>query len=882
MNLFCLLSVSLLVSLYLSTASNKIETNIFKKNNCSINELYFEPILTTEKPKINYENVFNYYSFNTETSKFYAADVFEHVDESQTLVEVKLVVDNAFDQDYLVDHKYIVEYIKRNCFGELEKYYYVPSDYEVNCIIANSKEAPDDETTYKRLITSLNFEVNELGKKQKFSSYYLPKNSNNVNRQEPLDYFMEIKDNNSEFVYNSITNENVKEPHTDNAIVNLIDKSVFKTVGEHYECGSEWGYFAKTVKKSNKDCITSLLIFDIELEKADLLESEDLSIRQIYNCNYLFSNEYNIVKKDISNNYCIGNPELCVDIKYINTLDNQHISRLNPGENGYSVRNDLGFCFNSVSAKFLGVGKNSDSNVTAESVLATFYGMALDVVIDAIFSSNLVGFIAGVATDFISSYVYDYLKTNACSMNLAKRSDGVYESSVVSIGGAGNYKIAQDKAIQEQRGLEKTVFLRLPGYDKSYKENNNNRQTPLLFKNQNHSVNYKFDLFTSESNENYSALLIHKLKLDVFDDNSFFLFNRDPSYINTIDSEFSYVVSKDGYKTQDLLEGKDNQSYIFGSSGETEINFLARKTGRYRIIITDYLTYTYFCFNDKKYNLTNVNKNDELGNNNIRPSKEAKIIDLNLNENTTYTFSLYRKISSTYYYGTANIKIFKFEETFKHDGTETFGKIYESNKTINDVFGNNLITFENVKEGFHTIYVNNTISPDTYLELYDKNMNLIAVNDDGYSSHIAGIVTYFKSNCIYYINVRYYSDNTRSNLTLNAKTGIYINLIKGDYTISTITIKRMYYANNIKLLFAPSSSVNLKLYFKWEPVTNLTFRFNVYDLLRNKVVYSTSSPLLTTPSAISFEANGLYQFEISGLNDPTNYTKGIYLIGVKA
>ena len=43
------------------------------------------------------------------------------------------------------------------------------------------------------------------------------------------------------------------------------------------------------------------------------------------------------------------------------------------------------------------------------------------------------------------------------------------------------------------------------------------------------------------------------------------------------------------------------------------------------------------------------------------------------------------------------------------------------------------------------------------------------------------------------------------------------------------------------------------------------------------MIYSTDNPLNKSPSAIEFNSNGLYELEILNLNDPTSYTKGIYL-----
>ena len=75
----------------------------------------------------------------------------------------------------------------------------------------------------------------------------------------------------------------------------------------------------------------------------------------------------------------------------------------------------------------------------------------------------------------------------------------------------------------------KTLSLSSPYQNES--EIENNRNNPMLFKNDQDSINYSFNLMSEgDSSDKYTILLNHYFKLDIFNDNTW-LFNQNPEFL---------------------------------------------------------------------------------------------------------------------------------------------------------------------------------------------------------------------------------------------------------------------------------------------------------------------------------------------------------------
>ncbi len=100
------------------------------------------------------------------------------------------------------------------------------------------------------------------------------------------------------------------------------------------------------------------------------------SEEKLFTWNFKYNYDADVVTKEYENNYCLENPQYRAGVKYIkHPKGTSSFIPKNPGESGYSIQDDQGYCIGSVSAKFLGTHKNYLSS-TPEHLqsLAVFLG----------------------------------------------------------------------------------------------------------------------------------------------------------------------------------------------------------------------------------------------------------------------------------------------------------------------------------------------------------------------------------------------------------------------------------------------------------------------------------------------------------------------------
>lgn len=819
-----------------------------------------EKVSIVENPIVgDYINRYNFYYFER-NGNYLVADAIDESVFVNNIVEVKVIFNTSsysFGKfDYLKEEKSVIEFIKLKN-GDLEKFFYLPSANELENLILKSKLLLPDDPNYSRVISSATMEFSY--KKESVSimplSYaYLTQDLDN---QAPLDHYLETMNQEQEAIYLGYVNGSTPQRtfSSDDGITNLIPKNYFMSDGLYTNSGSEWGYLVNTKTDSGNNKVSSVLIYDIFNLRADLIDLEIINIKTVLTYNFKYDSDTNIVFKDIPNNYCLGNPQMESYIKDYYFEDNRNKEELSGSDDkDYKTNNELGFCFGSYSADYIGVSKKYFNNQEAAIKLGLFIG---NFIISSITGGmSLVGDLAVSASlelfnDAVISIVND----------ISNEEEEIPESNS-RVRKTIDCKLGYGSIEAIQRYLNY-----LPKYTKmNVSDTHNNSE--ILFKSSSDSINYKYQIFGGINNK-YTALLGHKFKADVFNDNTFWL-NNDFQKIGSVSSSWAHYIGQD-IKANDieLTKGELKTAVAFGVNSSQDVYFTPKISGAYDILLHDMPSNTVLEFWGYKDNSGLKYYTDSLEQKRAMANKKYLKHYVGLNAGERYKISIYRNVNGFKAFGTATLKIYYCsDDAMNSTGSSQFGRNY-SYKYIN--FNNYQVNsmFRPETSGLYTFtanpYDDTATGIDTYLMVLDENHKIIMKDDDRFAKRRAGIKLYLVGGKPYFVVSRLYNFESTGQYEVEVYKQNYLPDIKDKLKRRGVQIGPFNdSARTYDFLTSQSVGKQVKLYLTWSnSIVNYSLRISlkVYNPVLN--ILASTDNLIDKPFTFTFEKDVLYLLEFS-------------------
>ncbi len=412
----------------------------------------------------------------------------------------------------------------------------------------------------------------------------LANDPNITNYQEPLDYYLSIKDNFGQLVskyasYITPNPELITQKFFDDPITSIIPRSLFVNDGSAIVVGKEFGYFIETVSNHS-----SVLIFDVISCKLSNRQRPVIGIAPAFSRNFTYNEFHDYVFEWSENNLCIANPESITQIRYL-TLDDDGSQSVhpNPGDEEYSEQNDNGARI--ASYKVLGHGhyKNFDQIAFGYKVKVAL-GIAAD-----LFSSFLpvpTAFQLGVdyALNWIIDSGFDFWAesvegegdsaTNDSGREQKENSDEVEEKATWT-SNAINFDSAKGNDFAKMAYAsfknEKDVFLKTPDDYFACAVQIDFRDVPA----------------GSSSWEAYSLGVEHLLTGHIYEDNSS-IFNPNPDLLTSFSINFGQIYGDSiQQKGEKNISAGNRYSFASGSGYKNRFNFVPEKTGDYLFTLSN-------------------------------------------------------------------------------------------------------------------------------------------------------------------------------------------------------------------------------------------------------------------------------------------------------
>ena len=727
--------------------------------------------------------------------------------------------------------KTIIEIVEEKNNTNSTEYFYADKsfgDYIESIAMTIDKESLE----FERICTSFNYLISEKQKNNKnapASDYSYNASISLLDSQASLEHFIKTKEVRSEEMTNEYIKPNETEPNNyyyyiDNPITTIIPKYLFTQQIAKFDFGIEWGYYINTVQGSNSnEYISSVLIIDLTQIRGYNSQNDQIQIKVIHHSNYKYILSQDAVIYYGENNYCIGNPIIESQLHYVAANDNLNNSiTVNPEDSNYSMKNDKGFSFGAANFKLIGIGKQRDNKIEAYK---SYIVNVCSTIIDFVTNSLELSFASSLAISKISDFAINSLLSNyeapVKNANIVTNSNGLYEYNYTLENSYDNIITAAQFS-----ALKKYVCFYLQNRgDTNNKFNSNatnietNHQTPILFKNDSHSINYSQNIISSEQTENYVASISHRLQFDVFIDDTT-LFKFDPSFIGRYETGWSYLLGKDVCFSEKTYASKKDLYVATGTHNPQVIIFSPQVTAYYDIVLTkssDLMRLSEATFGDiqlTEYREEFENVWGTTLSNGYHSTFKGRV---RLTSGNTYRFQIKRIHESNQYYGTCIFNIYQL-------GTD-LGDIYNSNiASSQDKYINQNISYNKTpiinrlyssKSELYSISANHyqSNSLDTYLLILDSKYRVLAISDDNYGNRDAGLLLRINSNNNIYIVTHLYNMSSSGTYGINvAKASIIPTLTFDSNTNSfgKIIIDFSKYNSRLYLFSLPiSCTVNM-------------------------------------------------------------------------
>ncbi len=810
----------------------------------------------------DFSSTYYFYTSDGFGNGIYVADLFSDTKNSIELYEIKLIDNSIRYYDYagyesLRNEDYVVEFLYKDDI--LTKSFYVPTEFEVNEIIHNSSRITKTNEKYRDLITSISYEASYKSNLPTVQTYASAKMAGDVDTQSVLDHYLSVSDQNSDNIVlgNAVLTTARPIASVDDSIVNLIPKSYFTTDGEYQKGGAEWGYFIKTYKDYDSNKISSVLLYDILNIKDDFTNPDIVKIKPIFTWDFKYNYDSDVVTKEYENNYCLANPQYRAGIKYIkHPKDTSSFIPKNPGETGYSVQDDQGYCIGSVSAKFIGTQKKFlNTNPEYLQSLAIFLGnIALGAATSSL--STVAQLAIGAAYTAISDLVRTATKTITYTPTVLKENGkNVYYTNTIE--GYGNIEDAKREDFQK--------FVSFPSPTSG-------NSKPRLFKDDSDSINYHIQLFSDQNSKNYTGIFLHSFTCSVFNDNSN-LFHHNPDFVATISSSWTYLIGRN-FARNELTINKTviNQEVIFGCDSDATVLLKTGESGAYDIALTNMPADTTLAISSQiNSNSGSTTWKDINGTERVVPKEKFLKHYVFLNANETYKIRIYRIRKGSRRFGGALLSIYKSDSSTVSTGDSEYGLNYTyRNIHNNGYYINNCLKPK--KDGLYTIVAapsSGSTSNDTYITILDSNFKKIAEDDDGFGKRTAGVRINLIAGKEYFIISCFYIVSSTGDYEVDIFKQAYLPEIRGDIVGSGLTMKLGKSIPTRSFLTSQSSYKNVEFYAYWDTAESSSDFPNIYLQIYNARMGTllSSTNILNTSCSFAFSADILYLIDFSANSD---------------
>lgn len=585
-----------------------------------------------------------------------------------------------------------------------------------------------------------------------------------------------VQENN--FAINSEAYPNCYHYVTDNAISTIIPRAYFTSSGSHQNLGKEWGYYISTVPEFEGTFISRVLIFDLIQIRSYNTREDQIKIKIVEHSNYKFLTTDNVILSYGDNNFCLGNPILESNIQYVAGTDNQNLKyHLNPGDKRYSSKDDKGFAFGNADVIYIGQGKNSDNKANVAKSIVNFSSTTIASIASTYLHLNLASSIAveeavSLLSDAFFDALYPKLYANTeTTFNNKKKVVSFIRNPYDNFSTAG-----------QQNNLLKHTLFRFQSYNGNdektkLKEIKANRQTPLLYKDDSDSINYRQEILSSELDDSYTAIVDHKLSIDVFNDDSIFFWKPDPSFLAQQSISWGYLIGKNVHVAKQIFNPGSKAIYaVFGTKFDQTIDFCPNESCYYNLLLLDAAPGTRIVidglctitFSSKTY--TNAWNETIVGA--FQNNFESTVF---LEKNKRYVLHVLRLESNFQYFGTAKFNILKQGKnnlklsdcSFKDSNLSFFSSSINYNKIS---ISYTIIPDEDT---LITVSINSIDNCDPFLEILDSNFDLIVSNDDGGGNRDSALrIRLIKGQPIIIVT-RLFSQNQTGKFNLNIFKGNY-------------------------------------------------------------------------------------------------------------
>ncbi len=781
----------------------------FTKPNSNIN-VKFKASSSEQNEIIKLSQQYSWYAVPIGQKTNYMADVLNPNDFDSVILEARLIP-NATTQDgipssYLSNASQTIIEIVRNINNEIEPSYYAIDIENAKAIISLSNVVDEESETFNRLVTSYNayFSWNSLSQSSpnehstQNGQRKIRSNSTHpaINEQAPLDYYLKTKEiyKNSS-IYNKFSySETGGESNLNlsSAITSLLPKSYFTMTGTHSDCGSEWGYYINTSKDNGDNYFSQVLIFDVIQIWATVEFADQVTIKVVEHSNYKYDEKSQSVYYDSVNHLCLGNPSLESSIEYVQCTDNKNNKRHpNPTDSDYDYNSDDGFSFGEEKIMHIGQGKASDKKVKCDRALFNFSKDLAISLIPGLNKSPLASFILSQSLSFVSDYLFDKLfPTTDNNHTLTKSYDGKYVYRYDNPDSFTNIEARRDFC-----ELRKSSYFRMPPFSNASKANNeitNNRQTPLLFKDETDSINFWQTVISSQTSNDYTAIVAHHISLDIFNDDSIAVFKFDPTFLANIQGSWGYLYGEDINPTKKEISDTNQSVHVaFGSNHPQDIDFTPVATSDYDLVLTDATPESKF-YIDEFPSATGIENSDSFTSvfvPNGSTTRKFKInhsfkVNVHLIKGKTYHIHV-RRLITKQYFGFGKFAIYE-----AHDGLGSLQEKPLAGSSTGKI--NQLVEYKGMQQTYHfyskedqIVTIALSASKDTYLTLLDDKYRPFISDDDSFGGRNAGLIIRMKAYSPIFVSPRFYSQSSSGSISRTISNSTWIPSFQNNHNYPT-------------------------------------------------------------------------------------------------
>lgn len=527
-------------------------------------------------------------------------------------------------------------------------------------------------------------------------------------------------------------NSDTSEYYSDDGIVRIIPKELFRERGIYSYIGTEYGFYINTYQDVDQDNISNFIVFDIESVKKGYDKNGEILIKPLFTGYTLYYSKYDTVQA-----YYEGNSKLALTNIQVN-LGVVNQDNLNIGDSGYNAYSDYGYVFNSYTLDILGSEKNGENSAGAIATFVNYSAIALEKIFPSI--GSFVNICSTVAINLIeNSYENSILNQY---ISIYKDSSGKYRCSKDIINSSDNL----DVMIQEHGNLVKGIQICL-----SRNENNNvvDYNNSLLYKCSGDYFKIEYNFRQRNDSINWNSIISSMITIDIVEDNSIKVLS--PNNVTYKDS-----VTGCWYDSYNLSPGVGTESvdiekiYMaeYGYGSHQIFEFTPNNSGKYvfETFGSDYDTYITL-----KRDGTTILEDDNGGTyvNSFSQQKCSKIV-YNLMANQKYTI-IVKGVNNSGGYCKFIVKEEKADLSLTKKEYTNYSTVSCNGHSIWQKFVPN-------ESKMYTIFTKgNESNLETALEIYDENHNKIAFDDDSGYGLYSEIHMYMEKNEVYYIRTIFYS-----------------------------------------------------------------------------------------------------------------------------